>query len=305
MSNTTFTRFFVESYRPLRLLAASDATLENYEMTFRVMETWRSGLCVESISESQIAEFLGYCLSVRGNAPATANKNRRNICAVLNLAAELGIRSTPPKIPKIREVKRQNRAWLPVEIDAMLTVACSQLGHVGKCHAADWWPALILTSYSTGVRISALMALRCDDIDFDRRVVRFRGETQKHRSDQSFRVSSTVMDAVRKIRAQERRLARLFDDWPHDRNRRQWPTLNRYLRRILDGAGLPTTRRDMWHKQRRTFATQITKKMGRGMAQEMLGHSSMAITQAYIDNEQIGAHEVDGLIDDPVLTMAG
>ena len=58
------------------------------------------------------------------------------------------------------------------------------------------------------------------------------------------------------------------------------------LKRILTRAGLPTSERDLWHKIRRTFATQVNAKAGIAMAQTLLGHSSPAITQRYIDPTQ-------------------
>ncbi len=55
------------------------------------------------------------------------------------------------------------------------------------------------------------------------------------------------------------------------------------LRFILRSAGLPCTRRDMFHKFRRTTATQIAMVAGESLASQHLGHEDASTIKRYID----------------------
>ena len=88
----------------------------------------------------------------------------------------------------------------------------------------------------------------------------------------------------------------VFGCWQRDRTSEDWPSLTAGLRRLLNQAGLPSGTRDLWHKIRRTFATQVCGSGGIAVAQSMLGHSSVAVTKRYIDPSQMpDANQADYL----------
>jgi len=92
----------------------------------------------------------------------------------------------------------------------------------------------------------------------------------------------------------------VFGCWTRDRNSDNWPRLTAGLKRILMRAGLPSGERDLWHKIRRTFATQVNAKAGISMAQTLLGHSSPAITERYIDPTQCPENNQAEYLESPV-----
>jgi integrase len=175
---------------------------------------------------------------------------------------------------------------MPDEVLKILAAAKHQPGMVGRVRAGDFFYALELFILNTGTRISAAMLTPTAGLDLDAGVVLIPAEIQKHNSDEYFDLLPCTVAALKVIRSG--RNQRLFDDWPYDRKKRQWPTLNRYQKRILVNAGLfattrDVTRKDMFHKLRRSFATFVNARGGQHLAQEMLGHSHQNVTKLYID----------------------
>ena len=60
-------------------------------------------------------------------------------------------------------------------------------------------------------------------------------------------------------------------------------SIRRTYDKILDGAGLPASRRDKFHKLRRTVASHIAAEKGLHAASEYLGHQSILTTKRYVD----------------------
>jgi integrase len=71
------------------------------------------------------------------------------------------------------------------------------------------------------------------------------------------------------------------------------------MRRIVESAGLPAGRRDLFHKVRRTSATAVANKLGRAAAQDHLGHSAMSVTKVYLDPSKITRVQVADILPRP------
>jgi integrase len=148
--------------------------------------------------------------------------------------------------------------------------------------AGLFWSGLILTIYDTGLRVGALMKLRSADLDLAGRFVKARFGTQKQLADQSLPISRETADRLAQIHPERREL--LFP-WPFSTS----TTLTNRLRLLLQRAGLPCTKKDLFHKLRRTNGTYIADIAGEEAAMRQLGHSTLQVTRKYIDRRKLSA----------------
>ena len=143
--------------------------------------------------------------------------------------------------------------------------------------------AILETMYSAGLRVSELVGINDDDLDFAQQIVRVRGKGRKER------LSPLGSFAVRAIR----RYAAVRNRHPSQDQRRDAPVfVNRFGKRLttrsvgrmlekhLLTAELDT--RTSPHTLRHSFATHL---LDRGAdirsVQELLGHRNLATTQIY------------------------
>lgn len=140
--------------------------------------------------------------------------------------------------------------------------------------------ALLETLYSTGIRVSELVGLDIDDIDFISGVIKVLGKGSKER------VVPIGEEALRAIR----RYTDRRDDWkPKDRNavflnKSGKRLTDRSVRRMLDKyiTSCSITEKISPHSLRHSFATHL---LDRGAdlrsVQELLGHMNLSTTQIY------------------------
>lgn len=293
----TLLEFFRNRMVALNPKIRSGATREAYEIEIRVLQkyfdteypcrpTEQRPLLLSDLSSDLVGGAAAWQVA-RGRSPATANRLIRQITSIWSRATQDDAVNaiTPPlkKVQKHKEPKRIPEAWSADDFTRLVAAAAQRPGYVGGVLAAQWWPCLLLTAYWTGVRISAIMALPTHNVDLTKGTLLFAAETQKHFSDQEFDLPPDVVALLRKLNPGARGLETFFGDWPFDRNARQWAVLSRHFSAIAKAAGLQTGRRYKFHMIRRTFATQVAAKEGLATAQSMLGHSSSATTQRYID----------------------
>lgn len=307
----TLLSFFVDRYcQKATIAAGSPRTVTAYRNDVDRFRQWhreRHGREPEllDLTPAGIESAMAWQLA-RGRKKPTANKLRRHLVAVRNYAVRCG--ELPPLAPtevveSVKEPHREPDCWSMGQWETILEAATRLRGSVGEVPAAVWWEALLRTVYNTGARISAVMGIRCDLVDLAGGVLLIHAEIQKDAEDQRVTLLPRTVAALQALGAHGR-VPRLFDDWPHDRAVVQWPALNRGLKRLLVDAGLfsspaDVTRRDLWHKIRRTFATAITAKAGMAVAQSMLGHSSLDVTKRYVDRSKLDVPSAARLLVDP------
>lgn len=143
--------------------------------------------------------------------------------------------------------------------------------------------AMLETMYSTGVRVSELVALNIDDVDFLAGVLHVRGKGRKERLSP---IGSTAMHAIQKyleFRSQDPRRD-TFNQEALFVNKHGQRLSTRSVRRKLDKyiklAGLDTHVSP--HTLRHSFATHMLNN-GADLrsVQELLGHQSLSTTQVY------------------------
>ncbi len=303
--------FFDGVYVPDRFDAGQLATIKSYRVDVNLFNKWMMSqeqrvARVEDLTDTNLKAAMAW-LRGQGRALATANRFYRTLKALHGLAYQIELLEKPLRTKQFKENRREPEAWLPDEIEAIIRTATKQTGTIGVDHvpANVWGPSLLLFILSTGVRISAAMATPTSRLDLQRGEVLIRAETQKQRADQRFQLLPSAVGYLRKLDAHGRGLVRVFDDWPSDRGVESWPYLNRWLRKIICAAGLrkrrkDCTRTDLFHKLRKTFATQVASRSGLPTACAMLGHSSMDVTKRYIDKRQMSSPDIRELLTDPL-----
>lgn len=258
-------------YAPLR--GISDRTVRLYDLTFA---KWGEFLgrepVLDDLEELAVAKFLAH--RVRTREPGTAAKDRAQIRAVWEFAARRGLVKTWPTIPIVRIPERVPEAWLTDELRRLIHAATQERMPVCGIPGGDYFRALLLLLYDTGERITAARSIRWRDVrGMD---VVFRAESRKGgRRDIIRPISEATAAALAAIR-----FGRGLDDEVFPLDRRQ-DFLWRRLGIILGRAGLPSGRKDKFHKVRKTTASYA---QAAGLsAQQLLDHADPATTRKYLD----------------------
>jgi integrase len=288
MEDGTLWHFFQTVYKPQRLSAASPASVEDFECVIRSFYRFAErAILVTDFSDELLAAYME---DLRSNdrARATVNKHRRVLCALWRFAKRRKLVPEHPDVDPLRDLQRIPTAWSAEEMARIIKAGTQHPGAIasvaGAIPAGQFWEAFLRTAYDTGVRVTALLSIRRDAVDLESGFVRIDAESQKHRRDGLYKLSPETLTAIRAAWKPPRDL--LFP-WPYDRWGRQWPCLNNEYRRILARAGLPNGNKDLFHRIRRTVATLITAAKGIEVACRHLGHSSVQVTQGYVDPSKL------------------
>jgi len=289
------------SYRPLRHLGKSKATIAETRCQLNVFDKFFAErlasqqaasrpASIDDLSDELLADAMAWQID-RGRSVATANKLYRVLKSLWRFARKKRLLESLPELDPIPEEKREPRTWTLADYEAILTAADALVGYVGELPAALWWRALLLTVVNTGGRISAVMAIRLVDVDLARREILLRAHNQKQRCDQRFELQPTVVVALRAIGAGDPHgdTREFLFPWPLDcgNEGRQWRSLRRHYRRLLDAAGLPSGRRNLFHNLRAFTATILADAKGEEFARDYLGHSHASVTRRYLDRAQM------------------
>lgn len=284
-------RFLNESYAPQRLADSSPDTVNMYRRTVLLFSWFLAcDATFENLNEDAVDRFLAWLKQSGGWANATINGYRAELLAIWRHAwRKRKVSELPRDISKLSLPKRVPDAWSTAQVGLILNSAREEQGDICGIPACDWWPALILTLYDTGLRIAALMQSRLTDFDPATRWLMIPAEVQKQDADQVFRLPDDTVAAIVAMNERESNREWLFP-WPLDPSG-QYSALRNSYRRILKRAELGISRRDLFHKMRRTSATAVWKVMGKQAAQDHLGHSSASVTAGYLDPRQLVAEQ--------------
>ena len=252
-------------------------TIEQYAVTLRLFDDWHgSAVAVEDLCTDLV---LGFLRSRMSKSARTVNNNRAAILTLWRFAFRQQHCKTPVPdsrdIAKLPETKQLVTAWSMQELSRLLD-AC------GSARCLDgWdsrhWRALVLTAYDTSHRLSALLSARREDLSALGFLI-IRGEHTKQRRDVVKKLHPDTITAI--------------DDLPEHPLLFPWPLRMRAIwleyKQILRAAKppLPCTRRDLFHKLRRTSATHLVATPGGSveLAEQHLDHSTHGLAiKSYID----------------------
>jgi len=218
-------------------------------------------------------------------SPATINKDLRHLRAALRKAQRWGYLAVAPEIDLEKEPKKLPRYVLP-EHFAAIYQACevAKMPADLPYPAADWWRALLVCGYMTGWRISALLALRREDVDLNTGTALSRHADNKGKRDERIPLHPVIVDHLRRVPS--------FDSyifpWKHFKT-----TLYDAFAEIQVAAKIklicPGSHEHTaaclvygFHDLRRAFATMNADKLTPDALQALMQHRSYSTTQRYI-----------------------
>lgn len=292
MSSPTLLDFFEHTYLPRRLLGRSLGTVDQYRLTIARFGGHRP---VSSLSEDALMTFAAERLR-SGVSFATVNKDLRQLKALWRLAKRLKVCRNEPTVEFLPQPRKMPVAWSPADVARLLDACLKQKGWIGPLKARDFWHALVLVLYDTGVRKGAVLNLPLASLDLVNRWLIVPAELQKTHRDQILSFSQETAEALVKIAMPARQF--LFP-WPYDRfPGTKWVAFNRRLRKIVHQAGLDC---DHGHCQRlRRTRASLGERESPGSATQDLGHSSRSVTvNHYLDPRIVGVSRVADLLPRP------
>lgn len=284
----TILEFFDRVYAPLRLPIGAASTRKKYRGVIALLRSilGREPL-LSDLSDDLVAAACNAVL-LKGRSPATANGVRGKLHALWTLAAKRQLVSSHPTMPRIPEYKRAPTAWNRDQLAALWGSLSQEPGKIAGIPAATWWLNVHGVLWDSGARIGVVVAiqkgkpkltgLEWQHTDLIGRTVLYPAEHQKQRADQRFALHA---DTAAALKLQLPRDRRWVFPWP-------WCEATLYNRysAILERAGLPTSRRDKFHRMRRSVASWYEAAGGNATA--LLGHSARKVTENYLDALIVG-----------------
>ena len=255
----------------------SEGTLENYERVLKGFFTWAKKK-PEEVTANDIRMYIYEYQQAHNVSGRTLDKYREMICWFFGWAhMEEYIQKNPARAVKaIKHEVKERSSLSQMELE-YLRMACETKRD----------KAILEFFYSTGCRISELLIVQKDDIDWHSETVCLFGKGKKHRT--------SYINAKCKVALQEY-LAQRNDDSPYLFVSERKPYTNvtkgaveRVIR--LLGEKSKVEKRVTPHMLRHTTATQAANN---GMAiqdvSRLLGHANVATTMIYAKISQTKVH---------------
>lgn len=279
--HSTLAKYFEEVYLPQRLVCASADTIEHYRLALKHWAAVHPSLKIQHITSRHIAEFQQYLAN--GRSAASVNSYTRPIKAILRFAAEDEEQVLLGQLPKIRMVHERRNSPLALTIEEfskILARVAALSGQMCGYPAADWWTAVLLTAWETGLRMRALISLRTVDLLWEDQGIFSQADVAKDREAAWFSLQPATLEAIKKIYDPMREL--LFP------RTLAMSTIGKKFRGILDTSGIyaPRGAGMCFHRIRRSKASYT--ELAGGDAQRALGHSSRSVTERYLDPRIVG-----------------
>lgn len=263
--------YFNKEMKPKNLKLSKGAAV-NYMVAINQLNKFKHALVrLCDLSEDLLLNFLSHLKETGTNSQRTLNNKRAAILMIWKHAAKRKLVKPPPAIDKFKEPRRKVRAWTPDEV-ARILEACR---FAPKCHGWDGrhWRALVLVIYDTSHRVGALLLTPRSAISSEGKL-HVQAEHSKHNADTIHQLHPETLKAISEMPYH----TKLF---PFPVSRREiW----RQFREILLAAKLPTSRKDLFHKLRRTSFTLVYALLGHQAAREHAAHSS-DVTESYLDKD--------------------
>lgn len=237
---------------------------------------------LSELTPALLAAFVAWLLE-QGAHANTVKNHRNRLLSLWRYAHDEGYAPPPPARVRPIKVPRQSPdAWSLREL-ARLIAAAGRLDAppIGGIPAADWWQAILLVGWYTGLRRRALLTLAPENIDPASRWINVPAGAMKNFVGQRFRIGQDAADALAKIIDPARERVFPIPEYALD----QGKYVSDRFAEIITLAGVPKSelRNGQFHKLRRTTATHVAASAGLAAASALLGHSSADLLKRYID----------------------
>jgi integrase len=253
-------------------LELKPSTADRYDMMARLhlLPFW-GRTCLAAIDARSIVEYKAAKVAA-GLSRKTVNNHLALLSSVMARAVEWGRLDRSPKIELF--------TLAPVEFDWLTRDDADRI----IAHATGYWRSMIVVALNTGMRMGELEALRWDDVDLKRGVLRV---CRSWWSGSTF--TTPKSGKVREIPLNDVAVSALQDHPRMVGCELVWhtasggvidkPDLYKGLSRICSRA---CVRAVGWHVFRHTFASWLVQRgVPLKSVQELLGHSTIAMTERY------------------------
>jgi integrase len=292
-SQITLRAFFREVYQPLRMLDASPGSAQQIETSINRLSAFLGRpATLADLTERTICNWMADGIN-RGKSPVTINGQAKRLVTLWRFAKRRKF-SVPDDLDGIEYLKQPRRlptAWSIPELVRLIESCRATEGMIDGVPAAKFWPALIFLIFDTGIRRSAVLAIQFDELDLAAKLLRVPAERMKNQVEQYFKLSDQTIAAILETLPPARKLV-----FPWRFGMRY---LGKRLRKILDRAGLPSGRRDLLHKLRRTCASHLAAVAGESIAFKQLGHQDASCIRRYVDPRFTNKHDSAKLLPRP------
>lgn len=275
-------REVAEAY--LNCRALSPGTVTQVRVALGHWQRFFQGRRLCDLKLADLDAFSVYLL--KSASPASVNKTRAHIRAILTWAADSEVLTCPrvwARWKKLKEPKAAPVAFLAEEFQTVLRVAREWPGWICGVPAGAWWESLLLSLWYSGGRIGAVMEVTWADVLVEQRGFYLRAAHQKQAADQFFLIGEDCVESLRRAESPKRELV-----WPWSLRRE---ALYRAFRRVLTVSGIEAGHSAgcLFHRIRKSTASYL--KAAGADATGQLGHSCVSVTQRYYDPRIVGSHD--------------
>lgn len=262
----------------------SEHTLKAYESDISQFEHFISAQFPEqslnNLSSIHIRSWLVF-LKEEGNSNKSINRKSASLKSMYKFALKKGLVKTNPsdaiRAPKIRKK-------LPVFISAVNLNELFDQSYFSDDFAGQRDKIIIELLYGTGIRLSELINLNTDEINYYQMIIKVRGKGNK---DRVIPLHKELVESIKSYITLRNKVVRenannsliLRDD-----GQKTYPVMiYRIVKKYLDL--ITTVEKKSPHVLRHTFATHLLNKgADLNAIKDLLGHENLAATQVYTHN---------------------
>lgn len=269
---------FMEKLRQVRY---SDHTVRVYTTYFRDFQEYFEGCDIDRITPEEINGYLVFLINEKGIS--TCQQNQRINAIKFYYEKVLG---QPRRCYAVSRAKREKT--LPdvlskEEVRAILSAVVTDL--------RLWCMFSVL--YSAGLRISELLALKPDDINVSRSLIRVR--QGKGRKDRFTLLSKPLIKKLTEYRELYKPKVWLFERTPGEQFTES--IVSKRLKAAAQEAGI--TKRIYPHLLRHSFATHLIEQgTDLKIVKELMGHNSIRTTEIYVHIADTFKSNIKSPLDD-------
>jgi len=219
---------------------------------------------------------------------ATVAKDLRMLKAALARAVDWGYLAAMPKIRPPRHSDKLVRFVTDEHFAILYEKACPAARIPADPEqsftAEQWWRALIVTAAMTGFRIKEILAIRREDLDFEKGTIVTRRGDNKGKRDERLPLHPVVVEHLKQLGDAEFPLR-----WPHNKRTlwTEWGRIQRvagiHLQCIGDHEHTDSCHVYGFHDFRRAFATNNAEHLKPETLQRLMRHRSYTTTLRYIN----------------------
>lgn len=265
----------------LRQVRYSDHTVRVYTTYFKDFQAYFEGKRIDRVTPDEINAYLVYLINERGIS--TCQQNQRINAIKFYYEKVLG---QPRRCYTVSRAKREKT--LPdvlskQEVKAILSAVVTNL---------RFW-CMFSVLYSAGLRISELLALKPDDINVSRSLIRVR--QGKGRKDRFTLLSKPLIKKLTEYRELYKPKVWLFERTPGKQFTES--IVSKRLKAAAQEAGI--TKRIYPHMLRHSFATHLIEQgTDLKIVKELMGHNSIRTTEIYVHIADTFKSNIKSPLDD-------